>query len=115
MKRKLLSLTAVLLTATLGFAQTLLQTRDAKFTIGDKPEYKQTEFDDSSWRNIDMSRNWDHQGVDPETHEAWYRIHFTPGNNDKKGEYIVFDLGSIDDVDETFLNGEKIEIGRAHV
>lgn len=108
MKRKLLSLTAVLLTATLGFAQTLLQTRDAKFTIGDKPEYKQTEFDDSSWRNIDMSRNWDHQGVDPETHEAWYRIHFTPGNNDKKGEYIVFDLGSIDDVDETFLNGEKI-------
>lgn len=110
MKRKLLSLAAVLLTATVGFAQTFTQTREAKFVVGDKPEYKAADYDDSSWRNIDMSRNWDKQGVDPETHEAWYRIHFTPDVKNKKvmGEYLIFDLGTIDDVDETYLNGEKI-------
>ena len=110
MKRKLLSLAALVLAVTVGFSQTLTQTREAKFVTGDKPEYKAADYDDSSWRSIDMSRNWDKQGVSPETHEAWYRIHFTPVATDKKalGDFLVFDLGTIDDVDETYLNGEKI-------
>lgn len=79
MKRKLLSLAALFFAVGVGFSQTVTETRQAKFIVGDNPEYKSATLDDSSWRDIDITRNWDKQGVDPETHDAWYRIHFNPG------------------------------------
>lgn len=84
----------------------------AKFIAGDNLEYSKPGFDDSSWRQLDITRNWDSQGVPKDTRFGWYRLRFTPdrsmlANSDQK-DFVIIDLGPIDDADETYLNGELI-------
>lgn len=84
----------------------------AKFKVGDSKEWSKPDFNDSDWRTIDVSKLWDSQGVPADTHYGWYRFHLKPTkemlkNSDLK-EYLVFNLGTIDDVDEAYLNGVLI-------
>lgn len=84
----------------------------AKFKAGDSKEWSKPNFDDSSWQTLDVSKNWDSQGIPSDTHYGWYRFHIKPTkamlqNSDLK-EYLLFDLGTIDDVDEAYLNGVLI-------
>ena len=84
----------------------------AKFKAGDAAEWKNADYDDTAWQTLDVSRTWDSQGIPSETNFGWYRFHVRPtkamlDNSDLK-EYIVFDLGTIDDVDEAYLNGVLI-------
>lgn len=69
-------------------------------------------FDDSSWQSLSMLRPWNEQGTQNPNNYAWYRIRFTLpqsmlDNSDAK-ESVVFDMGKIDDADETYLNGVLI-------
>lgn len=76
-----------------------------KFTTGDDPSYAAPEFDDSAWQDIEVPGDGtpfaDYDGF------GWYRLTFTlPA--DAEGTNLVASLGFLDDVDEAFLNGQRI-------
>ena len=92
-----------------GMSAQTLTFPTAKFKAGDSNEWKSNDYDDTSWQTIDISRTWDSQGIPSDTHFGWYRFHIRPtkamlANSDLK-EFMEFDLGTIDDVDEAYLNG----------
>ena len=76
-----------------------------KFAKGDDPSYASPEFDDSSWQDITVPG--DGTPFDDYDGFAWYRLDFTlPA--DASGTNLVASLGFLDDVDEAFLNGQRI-------
>ncbi|TAJ08159.1 glycoside hydrolase [Marinilabiliaceae bacterium JC017] len=80
-----------------------------RFSIGDNRDYWASEnFDDSSWDRLNVPGNWEEQGYNGYDGFAWYRKTFSvPDFNETKTQFILR-LGYIDDVDEVFVNGEKI-------
>jgi len=78
-----------------------------KFEIGDDLDYAKVEYADHDWEEIYVPSSWEDEGFPDYDGYAWYRIHFSiPGKF--RGEELYLNLGPIDDVDETFLNGELI-------
>lgn len=78
-----------------------------KFSIGDHKEWARTDYDDSDWEEIYVPRRWEREGFNGYDGYAWYRTTFE--GKDLDGEKTVYiKLGYIDDVDEVFVNGEKI-------
>ncbi|MBH0009183.1 hypothetical protein ESZ53_03515 [Salinibacterium sp. UTAS2018] len=80
---------------------------DWQFSTGDDPTWSSPGFDDSGWTTLQVPevdgapQFADYDGF------GWYRLTFTlPA--DAQGANLVASLGFIDDVDEAFLNGEKI-------
>ena len=87
----------------------------AKFKFGDNPEWKNKKFDDSSWQEMLTTVRWDNQGYVGYVDEyGWYRIHFNPAEilktSDSKSALKIY-CGRIDDADEIFINGQKIDGG----
>ena len=78
-----------------------------KFKIGDEEEWKDASFDDSKWQELIVPAKWDFQGYKDFDGFAWYRVSFDVPSNVKDEELILM-LGKIDDIDETYLNGEMI-------
>lgn len=78
-----------------------------KFKKGDEPEWKENSFNDSKWQDIIVPAKWDFQGHREYDGIAWYRVVFDVPANMKNDEYVLL-LGKIDDLDETYLNGEFI-------
>jgi ABC-type molybdate transport system substrate-binding protein len=83
-----------------------------KIMFGDNPEWAKPDIDDSSWDTIGVAKQWDFYGYKDRSGYAWYRVKvFLPSemkNRSEYGEDIVFELGKIDDADQTFLNGKLI-------
>ena len=78
-----------------------------KFEIGDNPAYSEGEYDDSRWEQIHVPGAWENQGFPGYDGYAWYRKSFqTPAQAQEYLLYVHF--GSIDDVDETYINGKLI-------
>jgi len=94
-------------------------TDKAKFHWGDDASWKSQSFNDADWQEIPVGNNWSAQGINREYTYAWYRVHFTPTeawfkNTDQK-KVVNICVAYIDDVDETYLNGERIGgMGRFH-
>ena len=88
-------------------AQTILLPDRWHFTTGDKPEFTNPQFDDSSWVTVNVPDWWEREGYDNYDGNAWYRVRF---NANKKlfGDSVYVLLGKIDDADETYLNGKLI-------
>lgn len=111
MKKSFFTLLLAALASTQLQAQ-VIEFREAKFRAGDNMEWKASNADDSQWRNIDVTRNWDNQGVPGNTTYAWYRVHFKlPKSMLEQSdirENVLFDLAKIDDTDEAYLNGHLI-------
>lgn len=84
----------------------------AKFHTGDNMEWKAPSANDSDWKTIDVTRNWDPQGVSCNNSYAWYRVHFVmPKKMLEESdirENVLFELAQIDDADEAYLNGQLI-------
>lgn len=78
-----------------------------KFSIGDKPEWAQPEYDDSHWERVWVPKSWEEQGFHGYDGYAWYRTTFKLKEIDDKLSYYL-QLGYIDDVDVVFINGKKI-------
>lgn len=91
---------------------------------GEKAGWGQPDFDDSAWRLLKAPGYWEPQGItDPHPGQppkpkngmpytdydgvAWYRKHFTVPQ-DWDGQSLVLHLGSVDDFDRVFLNGELV-------
>lgn len=85
---------------------------EAKFMVGDNPEWKNPEFDDSQWRTVSIHQMLDKQGILMPNAFAWFRIHFTlsPELRSKSDlqQALILYLGMIDDSDHTYLNGEFV-------
>jgi hypothetical protein len=78
-----------------------------KFHTGDSAAWKSPRYDDDAWEDIHVPAYWETQGHKQYDGVGWYRVKFTV-KPELKGERLILFLGKIDDVDETFLNGERI-------
>lgn len=92
--------------------------------VGEKENWASTDFDDSEWRTLRVPGYWEGQGVtDPRPGQppkpknglpytdydgvAWYRLRFEAPAG-WEGEGLVLTLGSVDDYDRTYVNGELV-------
>ncbi|NQT24777.1 beta galactosidase jelly roll domain-containing protein [candidate division KSB1 bacterium] len=75
-----------------------------RFEIGDNKAYADPDFDDSSWELIHVPNMWENEGYPGYDGYAWYRIRFYLPNS-LKSKSLCLQLGFIDDIDETFMNG----------
>jgi sialate O-acetylesterase len=78
-----------------------------KFKKGDDEQWSDPSLDDTKWQNLIVPAPWDFQGYGSYDGFGWYRITFTVPSNSKDDELVAM-LGRIDDIDETYLNGELI-------
>lgn len=108
MKRVLCWLLALALTGPC-VAQELLPVQ-WKFKTGDDPAWASPSFDDSGWSEIIPGEVWENQGFPGYDGFAWYRtsvvIPSTLKSNALEYGGFLLQLGKIDDVDFTYLNGE---------
>ena len=78
-----------------------------KFKTGDNTQWKDTDLDDRSWRELFVPAFWEAQGFRNYDGFAWYRKSFTVSEN-FAGQKMVLMLGKIDDIDQTFVNGQLV-------
>jgi len=78
-----------------------------KFSVGDGAERAAASYDDESWATIHVPDTWQDGGYRDYNGYAWYRKTFTvPDGAEQRG--LSLSLGKIDDVDEVFVNGQRI-------
>jgi hypothetical protein len=88
-------------------AQTVPFPESWLFKIGDDMEYRGAECDDSGWQSIRVPGQWENAGYVGYDGFAWYRLHFqVPRALLNRELYLC--AGTIDDADETYLNGTRI-------
>jgi len=80
---------------------------DWKFELGDNARWADPKFDDRKWSEVYVPSSWEDEGYPDYDGYAWYRVHLT-GSDNWQSKDLVLDLGTIDDVDETFINGEMV-------
>jgi hypothetical protein len=78
---------------------------------GDNQTWADPDIDDSKWQAIKVGVPWEKAGYADYDGYAWYRIEFTVPEQwqqqDKHG-LLSLSLGSIDDADVTYFNGEQV-------
>jgi hypothetical protein len=78
-----------------------------KFSIGDRPEWSNPDFNDNNWDNIRVPSSWENEGFHGYDGYAWYRTSFYL-SKDNSGRSFYLQLGSIDDADECYVNGHLV-------
>jgi sialate O-acetylesterase len=78
-----------------------------KFSIGEREEWIEYNFNDDQWENIYVPEPWEEQGFHGYNGFATYRKQFYLDAR-QKGLMLYLGLGYIDDVDEVYVNGFKI-------
>lgn len=76
-----------------------------KFTTDKEPFYKDFNFDDSSWLELQQPGIWEEQSLGNFDGVVWLRKHFTLTEINNN---ITLEIPAIDDTDETYVNGIKI-------
>src|SRR5439155_4389282 len=77
-----------------------------RFRTGDDARYAARDYDDDAWETIPVPRTWEEAGHPDYDGSAWYRTRFTlPA---APTDSVHLELGKVDDVDETFINGVKV-------
>ena len=84
------------------------------FMPGDDMDWKDVDTDDKDWFTVMVPAPWETQGFRDHDGFSWYRKHvYIP--KIYREESLILVLGRIDDLDQTFFNGEKIgETGPMH-
>ena len=75
--------------------------------IQSEDQNRQPDFDDSSWSKIQVPGQWEQQGHPNFDGLAWFRKQIAIPK-DWIGKELKLQLGQIDDVDRTFVNGELV-------
>jgi hypothetical protein len=78
-----------------------------QFSIGMNEEWISPKFNDSGWETIKVPSPWEDQGFNGYNGYAFYRKKITIASA-YKGRMLYLNMGYIDDVDEVYLNGNKI-------
>ncbi len=79
-----------------------------RFQKGDDPAWKEPGFNDSGWQGVTLPDHWErHSQHSADNAYGWFRrrLSIPPGCKGKDFDLL---LGSIDDVDEAWLNGRRI-------
>ena len=74
------------------------------FKTGDNSSYKELNYNDKSWNSIPVPSMWEDRGFANYDGFAWYRVHFNVNKIDQNKDLYLL-AGTIDDADETYLNG----------
>lgn len=74
---------------------------------GDSPQWKNPEFDDSSWKTISLPSQWEEAAFPDWKGLCWYRITLSFPQEIPR-ESLAISLGEIFDADETYFNGSLI-------
>jgi hypothetical protein len=105
-----LTVASVTLSAQTGSSRHIPLDKGWKFNSADDPSFAKPGIDDKTWKSVNEEHNWDDQGYDRIIGFAWYRLNFTlpvaMRNEDKLREGLILALGTIDDGDQVFLNGQ---------
>jgi hypothetical protein len=84
------------------------------FRTGDDPAAAAKDYDDRGWEPIRVPDTWERAGHPGYDGPAWYRTRFSlpvPSPERTGGRLdlpVWLELGCLDDVDETFVNGAKV-------
>lgn len=78
-----------------------------KFRTGDNLEWAQVSTDENEWREVLVPSFWEAMGLRDYDGFGWYRVRFRVPEAYREKQLVLL-LGRIDDIDETFLNGERI-------
>lgn len=79
-----------------------------RFHKADEPHWKDPNLDDSKWETVELPASWEnHSNYNQNPAFGWYRKTITIPRQ-WKGHRLVLPLGKIDDVDETYFNGNRI-------
>lgn len=65
------------------------------------------DYDDSDWKMMELPASWESAGLPDFDGVVWFRKHFNISEK-LSGKELVFDLGPVDDMDRTFINGKRI-------
>ncbi|XDD49705.1 adenylate/guanylate cyclase domain-containing protein [Leptospira sp. WS92.C1] len=77
-----------------------------KFKPEDRSEYKNFEYDDSSWNSFPVAKSWHFEGYNYDG-VGWFRMRFIPSEN-FKGKTLGIMIPYVDHAYEVYLNGEKV-------
>ena len=77
-----------------------------KFSIGDDLNWAKTSYYDDNWEEIKVPSSWEDEGFHGYNGYAWYRKHFRLSGIPSGSIYLL--LGSIDDVDQAYVNGNLV-------
>jgi hypothetical protein len=78
-----------------------------KFRLGDNESWNRFDLNEREWQSIMVPGTWENQGYQEYDGFAWYRKSVFI-NYDWSNEKLILSLGRIDDLDEVFINGEKV-------
>lgn len=78
-----------------------------KFSTYREPGVTDKNFNDRSWKTIQVPQYWENQGYSDYDGRAWYRKEFTLSST-LLSEELFLSLGKIDDMDKVYLNGKLI-------
>jgi len=79
-----------------------------RFQKGDDAAWKAREWDDHSWQSVVLPDTWEHHSnYTNDNVYGWFRRHIEIPAECKGKDFDLL-LGCVDDVDETFLNGQRI-------
>jgi len=100
-----------------GASPAVIELPRALFATGDDPARADPKFDDSKWVELSTLANYEKQGFPGYDGYSWYRFHVRIPSSLKSTvrwpQRLHLYLSSIDDVDQTFLNGVKVgEMGQ---
>jgi len=83
-------------------------TGEWRFQKGDDAAWKAPKFDDSQWQSVTLPDTWEHHSdYTNDNVYGWFRRRVEIPAECKGKDFDLL-LGCVDDVDETFLNGERI-------
>ena len=80
-----------------------------KFNLGDDMSWKDQKFNDANWEKVKVPSSWENQGFHGYDGYAWYRTSFRL-TSDIRNKDLYLVLGYVDDVDQTFINGNLIGV-----
>lgn len=73
----------------------------------DVSAWMQANFDDGGWRTMELPSLWESRGLPNLDGVVWFRKEFTLSEEQTK-KPLVLELGTIDDNEVTYLNGQKV-------
>ncbi len=83
-------------------------TGEWRFKKGDDIAWKEFDFDDNDWQKVQLPAHWEkYSDYTQDNVYGWYRREIIVPK-EYKGKDITISAGFIDDVDETYFNGELI-------
>ncbi|HRO44290.1 sialate O-acetylesterase [Agriterribacter sp.] len=76
-------------------------------TAGDVQSWSSASFDDSNWKTIEVPGNFDRKDFQYLDGVVWFRSEFILPDS-LAGLSVALSLGTIDDIDDTYVNGIKV-------